>query len=82
MDVKHVPKLWVNLFSLTKAMEGSRKIGNDGLVITMSKGGRTIRFDKIFQTKAGYVGAVDICPVQTNGNVAHLTMDEGTTGSI
>lgn len=30
-DVKYVPELWVNLFSINKALKNGFKIGNDGM---------------------------------------------------
>ena len=77
LEAKYVPDLWVNLFSLTRAMMGGGQLGNKGLVITMSKNNKTIKFDKIFKTKNGYVGGVDICPTQQSQNVANLSMDDG-----
>jgi len=79
LEVKYVPGLWINLFSLTKAMQLGSQLSNEGLVICISRKGKTIRFDKIFKTKTGFVGGVDICPVQTSSTFAHFTLDKGNT---
>ena len=78
LEAKYVPDLWVNLFSLTRAMMGGGQLGNKGLVITMSKNNKTIKFDKIFNTKNGYVGGVDICPTQQSQNVGTFRWTRAT----
>ena len=77
LEVKYVPDLWTNLFSLTKAMATGSKLGNDDLVIKVSKDGKTVKFDKIFKTKAGFICGVEICPTQEENQMAHLTLDKG-----
>ena len=78
-NYKQVPGLWVNLFSITQAIADGWKLGNDKKVITISKGGTTIRFDKQFPSGDGYVCGVDITPVVES---AATTLAEGTTIDI
>ena len=59
-DVKYVPELWVNLFSINKALKDGFKIGNDGIVIHLTKGSTTLSFDRILNTKNG------LCQVQSS----------------
>jgi hypothetical protein len=35
-DVKHVPSLYVNLFSMNKPLKKGFKVSNDGVVISLS----------------------------------------------
>ena len=62
LQAKFVPGLWVNLFSITKAIKGGAKIDNEDMVITVKKGKTVVKFDKIFETKGGFLGGVEICP--------------------
>jgi hypothetical protein len=36
-EVKYVPELWVNLFSMNKALKNGFKLSNDGISICISK---------------------------------------------
>ncbi len=78
MKAKFVPGLWVNLFSITRALKQGGTLGNDGLVMTIKKGKSLIKFDKIFETKAGYICGAEICPQETSQH-AGVTMEEGKT---
>ena len=75
-EAKFVPELWVNLFSLTKPLKTGGKLGNEDIYITISKGDVTIKFDKILKTKTGFVGAVEICPLELE-NQAQVSLDKG-----
>lgn len=52
------------------------ELENEGIYITITKGSKTIKFDKILKTKTGYVGAVEICPIQVE-NQAHASLEKG-----
>ncbi len=78
LEVKYVPDLWINLFSLTKPLEKRCKLGNDEIYITTSKGDTTIKFDKILKTKTGFVGAVEIAPLPLQDQ-ANIILDKGKT---
>jgi hypothetical protein len=41
-DVKYVPELWVNLFSMGKGLKNGFNIGNKGLHLFFTKGKTTI----------------------------------------
>ena len=88
LEVKHVPGLWINLFSLTKALKNGAQLGNQGMNIMIKKNNSKILFDKLFETKGGYVCGVEICPEQaptTSDNnrnnqpnqMAHLILEKG-----
>ena len=70
-EVKFVPELWVNLFSMNKALKNGFKIGNDDIIIHLSKGSTTLSFDRVLKTKNGFVSGVCLNPVsvESAGNV-------------
>jgi hypothetical protein len=47
-DVKFVPNLWVNLFSINQALKKGHMISNDELTISLSKGLTKVTFDRVF----------------------------------
>ena len=71
-NVKYVPGLWCNLFSLTAALDKGFNLGNQGRIITLSKGGAMIGFDRVFPTNTGFIMAVEMTPVEMNGGFAVL----------
>ena len=62
-DVKYVPELWVNLFSINKALKNGFKIGNEGIIIHLTKGNATLTFDRILNTKNGFVTGAKLNPI-------------------
>ena len=69
-DVKCVPGLKVNLFSLTKALSTGWNVSNDGVKIILRKGRNKITFDKVFETGTGVLCGVDLLPVTDTANLA------------
>jgi hypothetical protein len=61
-DYKYVPDLWVNLFSITKALSKGWNIGNKGIKLFINKGSATRKFDQVFRTQKGLVLGVKIVP--------------------
>ena len=59
-EVKFVPELWVNLFSINKALENGHKISNKGLTICLSKGSSSIMFDRLFKTTNGSISGIKL----------------------
>jgi hypothetical protein len=57
-DVKFVPNLWVNLFSINQALKKGNMISNDELTISLSKGLTKVTFDRVFRAKDGAVSGV------------------------
>jgi hypothetical protein len=45
--VKYLPKLWVNLFSISKALKRGFMIGNDGIIMHLTKGNTILSFNNI-----------------------------------
>ena len=62
-DVRFVPELWVNLFSIGKVLSKGFQLGNDGIKIHVSKNDFRLCFDKVIKTRTGYVLGVDMIPL-------------------
>ena len=60
VGVKFVPDLYCKLFSVTAALDKGFQIGNKGRVITLQKGDFKIAFDKVFETKTGFISGVEL----------------------
>jgi hypothetical protein len=54
-DVKYVPSLCVNLFSLNKALKKGVKVSNDGVVISLNYKHVKLRFDRVIHVTDGCV---------------------------
>jgi hypothetical protein len=62
-NVKYVPELWINLFSIGKALKNGFNLSNDGEIIKLSKGYVTLTFDKVVRTKNGFVPGIKLLQV-------------------
>ena len=62
-DVKFVPDLWANLFSISKALKNGFNLGNEDAVMKLMKGNTTIYFDRILKTKNGFVSGIKLLPI-------------------
>jgi hypothetical protein len=63
-DVPYIPKLMVNLFSLTKASSTKGvQLSNKGQIITLKIGKNEIFFDTIFQDGSGQLLGIEIHPI-------------------
>jgi hypothetical protein len=60
-NVKYVPELWINLFSIGKALKNGFNLSNDGEIIKLSKRNVTLTFDKVVRTKNGFVSGLNYC---------------------
>ena len=63
-EVKYVPELWVNLFSINKALKNGFKLSNDGISICLSKGPVSLSFDQIIPTTNGFVTGVKMSAIR------------------
>jgi hypothetical protein len=75
-DVKFVPELWINLFSIGKALSNGYNIGNNGVRIFLTKNERKITFDRIMTTNKGFVMGVKMLPSTSRQTIAPLPMLE------
>jgi len=56
--VKYVPELWINLFSIGKALQNGFNIRNDGQIIKLTKDSVTLQFKEVAKTKNGFVPGI------------------------
>jgi hypothetical protein len=75
-DVLYIPKLMVNLFSLTKAIstEGVQP-SNKGQIITLQIGKNKIFFDTIFQHGSGQLLRIELHPISNHIADTALPLD-------
>ena len=59
-NVKYIPELYCKLFSVTTALDKGFHLGNKGRMIYLQKGDFRLEFDKIFETKTGFILGVDL----------------------
>jgi hypothetical protein len=59
--VKYVPELWMNLFSLNKALKNGYTLSNKGLSICLSnKSPCSVTFDRVIGTTNGFVSEIKV----------------------
>jgi Reverse transcriptase (RNA-dependent DNA polymerase)/gag-polypeptide of LTR copia-type len=76
-NVKVVPSLWCNLFSITKAMKQGATIKSNKMALAVQKGSVNLTFQE-HQTKEGAIMlGTNLIPVQGNHDIATSTK-EGT----
>jgi hypothetical protein len=68
-DVKFVPELWVNLFSISKALKNGFNLGNEDVVMKVMKGNTTLYFNRMLKTKNGFVSGIKLLPTLVNNIV-------------
>jgi hypothetical protein len=61
-DVKYVPKLWVNWFSITSTLLHRWNLSNEGIIISINKQGESLIFDQVLQTTSGAIAGVIMRP--------------------
>jgi hypothetical protein len=61
-EVKYVPGIFVNLFSIGKALKNGFKISSKGCIISLRKGDSVISFDRMLPTERGFVSDVVLKP--------------------
>ena len=83
-NVKYVPDLCTNLFSITQCLSNKWKISNEGTTIVLTKGEYVVKFDRKHNTQTGYVGGVTIKPtVESSSERKSVTpLKKDTTMSI
>ena len=75
VDCRYVPELWVNLFSVNKALTNGFKLSNNGLVIKLTKKNAQIQFDRVFETGTGNVIGVTLMP-KMPWELANLSLEK------
>jgi gag-polypeptide of LTR copia-type len=71
-EVKYVPDLWINLFSINKALKNGFNLSNKGITICLSKGPVSVSFDRIFPTTNRFLSGIKMSaihpPIISNAN--------------
>jgi hypothetical protein len=57
-EVKYVPELWVNWFSISKALKNGFDLSNKGLMISLKKGSVSVTFDRVIKTVNGSISRI------------------------
>jgi hypothetical protein len=82
-DVLYTPRLMVNLFFLTKALETQGvKISSHGQLISLIYGPHEICLDKVFKHGSGQLLGIDIHPNPNHSAVTAQTLDIKTVHNI
>jgi hypothetical protein len=58
-----VPDLWINSLSINNAVMNGFMIGNEGLLIKLTKGETTLMLDQRLSTKGRFVSGIKMVPV-------------------
>jgi hypothetical protein len=56
--MKFVPDLWINLFSIGKALKNGFNLSNEGEIINLMKRKTVIQFDRGLKSKNVFVPAI------------------------
>jgi hypothetical protein len=62
-DVKYVPRLCLNLFSLNKALKKGLKVSNDGVVVSLNYKNVKLTFDRVIHATDGCMTGVLMKPI-------------------
>jgi hypothetical protein len=65
-DIKYVPNLCMNLFSLNKALKKGFKVSNDGVVVSINYKLVKLTFDRIILVTDGCVTGVSMKAISSN----------------
>ena len=77
-EVKYVPNLCANLFSINKAIKNGFNLSNKGTSICLTKGSASITFDRVINTLSGTISGIKM--VSNESSVAHVA--QGNSDSI
>jgi hypothetical protein len=79
-NVKYVPEICSNLFSLNKALKNGFKVTNDEVIVSLTKKHITLTFDQVIKTlDGGCVTGVKMQPILSErayGGRAHTTIEK------
>jgi hypothetical protein len=65
-DVKYVPSLCMNLFSLKKALKKGFKVSNDGVVVSLNYNHVKLTLNRVIHATDGCVTGVSMKPMKSN----------------
>ena len=79
-NCKYVPELYCKLFSVTTALAKGFSIGNDDKIVHLGKGDFKMTFDKVLDTKTGFILGIDM--VQQGNEMAQSNLLAGREVNI
>jgi hypothetical protein len=59
-EVKYVPELWLNVFSISKALKNEFDLSNKGLMISIKKRSVSVTFDRVIKTVNGSISGLKV----------------------
>jgi hypothetical protein len=77
-DVKFLPELCANLFSVNKALKNGFKISNKNENISLTKGSASVTFDRIIKSLDGTVSGIKM--VYLDSSTAYITQNKLDSG--
>jgi hypothetical protein len=75
-EVKYVPELWMNLFTISKALKNGLDLSKKGLMISLKKGSVTVTFDRVIKTVNGSISGIKMTTYDPS--VAYIAKDSLT----
>ena len=82
-EVKFVPNLCANLFSINKAIKNGFNLSNKGTSICLTKGSSSITFDRVIKTLSGTISGIKMVPNDSSvAYAAHGIQDSTKTIDI
>ena len=72
-EVKNVPNICDDLFSINKAIKSGFSLSNNGKSICLTKGYASITFDRVINTLSGTISGSKM--VSNKSSVAHVAQD-------
>jgi hypothetical protein len=82
-DVKFLPELCANLFSVNKALENGFKLSNKHENISLTKGSASITFDRIIKSLGGTVSGIKMVYLDSpTAYVAQNKLDSGKSVNV
>ena len=76
-EVKYVPKLCANLFSINKAIKNGFSLSNKGTSICLTKGSASITFDRVINTLSGTISGIKM--IGNESPVAYVAQSNFTS---
>ena len=68
-DCMYIPDMYINLFSINKALGEGWKLSNHGLQMILSRSDKNITFDQVLKTAYGSVCGVKMLPSYDSGGI-------------
>jgi hypothetical protein len=74
-ELKYLPDLCANLFSMNKALKNGFKLSNEGENISLTKGSASITFHRIIKSLDGTVSGIKMASLESTPYVTQNKLD-------